>query len=364
MLAAFFLRLRRRSGRYQTFVGASDRRFVRLAAYLVLILVAHVAAMMLLEGLPLFDAIWLTATTVVTVGYGDFFAKTVEGRIATMVLLYAGAIFVLAKAVNDLIELKTEQADRKLRGAWRWNMQDHILIIGNPDRHATAFFERLVESIRETPEIADKPIQLLTTCFGEQSLPRVLADLGVAHWSGAAGDREALSAVNANAAHAVLVLARAQSDPACDGETFDTVDRLRAAGCKAPIVAECVDDIDRERLRRAGARSIVRPMRAYPGMLIRALVAPGSEAIIEDLFTVKGDECRRVELPAPWRGDWRDLVIRLVGDGIGTPIAFQDGSGKVHMNPVERKDVEAAALFVVTHEGQHDAAERVRKALA
>ena len=26
--------------------------------------------------------------------------------------------------------------------------------------------------------------------------------------------------------------------------------------------------------------------------------------------------------------------------------------------------VEAAALFVVTHEGQHDAAERVRRALA
>lgn len=363
MLALFF-RLRRRSGSYRTFVAQGSLRFARLALYLALILVAHIAAMMLLEGLPLFDAIWLTATTVVTVGYGDFFAKTVEGRIATMVLLYAGAIFVLAKAVNDLIELKTEQADRKLRGAWRWNMQDHILVIGTPDRHATAFFERLVESIRETPEIATKPIQLLTTCYGEQALPRVLGDLGVVHWSGAPGDRDALSAVNANAAHAVLVLARAQSDPACDGETFDTVDRLVQAGCTAPIVAECVDDADRARLRRAGARSIVRPMRAYPGMLIRALVAPGSEAIIEDLFTVKGDECRRVALPQPWHGEWMDLVVRLVGGGIGTPIAFQDAAGKVHMNPVDRKSVEAAALFVVTHEGQHDAAERVRRALA
>ncbi|WP_119419500.1 potassium channel family protein [Desertibaculum subflavum] len=363
-MLAFFFRLRGQSGRYRTFVAQGNRRFARLALYLVLILIAHVAAMMLLEGLPLFDAVWLTATTVVTVGYGDFFAKTVEGRIATMVLLYAGAIFVLAKAVNDLIELKTEQADRKLRGAWRWNMQDHILVIGSPDRHATAFFERLVESIRETPDIATKSIQLLTTCYGEQALPRVLGDLGVVHWSGAAGDREALSAVNAKAAHAVLVLARAQSDPACDGETFDTVDRLVQAGCTAPIVAECVDDTDRTRLRRAGARSIVRPMRAYPGMLVRALVAPGSEAIIEDLFTVKGDECRRVELAAPWRGEWTDLVMRLVGGGIGTPLAFQDAAGKVHMNPVDRKAVEAAALFVVTHEGQHDAAERVRRALA
>lgn len=363
-MLAFFFRLRRRGGRYRTYIGQGNHRFARLAGYLVLILIAHVAAMVWLEGLPLFDAIWLTATTVVTVGYGDFFAKSVEGRLATMVLLYAGAIFVLAKAVNDLIELKTEQADRKLRGAWRWNMQDHILIIGSPDRHATAFFERLVESIRETPEIADKPIQLLTTCYGEQALPRVLAELGVIHWSGAPGDREALAAVNATAAHAVLVLARAQSDPACDGETFDTVDRLRHSGCKAPIVAECVDDIDRERLRRAGARSIVRPMRAYPGMLIRALVAPGSEAIIEDLFTVKGDECRRVDLTKPWRGDWTEIVTRLVAGGIGTPIAFQDGRGEVHINPVGRQGLEARAVFVVTHEGARDAAERIRQALA
>jgi voltage-gated potassium channel len=362
MLGVLF-RLRRRGGRYRTFVGGGNRRFPRLAAFLVAILIGHVIAMMLLEGLSLLDAVWLTATTVVTVGYGDVFAKTVEGRIATMALLYAGGIFVLAKAVNDWIEIKTEQADRKLRGAWRWNMSDHILIIGSPDRHATAYFERLVETIRETPEIADKPVQLLTSCYGEQALPRTLADLGVVHWHGAPAERGALAAVACDCAFAVLVLAHAQSDPACDAETFDTIDRLVDGRCKAPIVAECIDDANRARMRRAGARSIVRPMRGYPGMLIRALVAPGSEAIIEDLFTVQGDECRRVDLAKPWRGDWIDVVTRLVADGIGTPIAFQDGAGKVHMNPVGEKGLEAQALFVVTHEAAADAAERVRQAL-
>ena len=243
-------------------------------------------------------------------------------------------------------------------------MQDHILIIGSPDRHATAYFERLVETIRETPEIADKPIQLLTTCYGEQPLPRALADLGVVHWHGGPAEKEALGAVSCGSAYAVLVLARAQSDPACDAETFDTIDRLVDGQCKAPIVAECVDDANRARMRRAGARAIVRPMRAYPGMLIRALVAPGSEAIIEDLFTVKGDECRRVDLARPWRGDWTELVTRLVAGGIGTPIAFQDSAGGVHINPVGRQGVDAQALFVVTHEGAADAAERIRQALA
>jgi voltage-gated potassium channel len=320
--------------------------------------------MIWLEDLPPFDAVWLTATTVVTVGYGDLAAKTMEGRIATMVLLYAGAIFVLAKAVNDGIERKAEQIERKARGFWRWNMAGHILIIGSPGRQATAFFERLVRTIRATPDIADKPVQLLTQSFAETTLPRSLADLGVAHWNGAPHEPGALDAVNVCDAHAILVLSRSLQDPTSDAETFDTVDRLTSLGCKAPIVAECVDDTNRARLKRAGAQALVRPMPAYPGMLVRALVAPGSEAIIEDLFTVAGDECRRVDLAKPWRGAWTEVATRLIGGGIGTPLAFADPAGTVHMNPVGRGDVEVAALFVVTRETADDAPARVRALFA
>jgi voltage-gated potassium channel len=354
----FLFRVFRRR-RHRTFVRQPSAPR-RLIAWLVLIVLAHIAAMIVLEDLPPFDAVWLTATTVVTVGYGDLAAKTIEGRIATMLLLYVGAIFVLAKVVNDWIERKAEQVERKARGFWRWDMAEHILIIGNPGRQAGVFFERLVRTIRGTPEIADKPVQLLTLAFAESTLPRSLADLGVAHWNGAPHEPGALDAVAACDAHAILVLARALQDPTSDAETFDTIDRLHALGCKAPIVAECVDDTNRARLKRAGASALVRPMPAYPGMLVRALVAPGSEAIIEDLFTVEGDECRRVDLPRPWRGDWAEVASRLIGGGIGTPLAFADPAGTVHMNPVGRSGVEIAALFVVTRETAADIPGRVR----
>lgn len=361
MLSAFLLRLRRRR-RFRT-AATAEATLLRLAAYLVLIVLAHVAAMVLLEGLPLFDAVWLTATTVVTVGYGDLYAKTMPGRLATMGLLYAGAIFVLAKAVNDWMEIKAEQVERKARGAWRWNMAEHILIIANPGGNAARFFERLVRAIRETPELADRPVQLLTAAFADAALPRTLADLGVVHWHGAPHDAEALAAAGAGEAHAVLVLARSVQDPASDAETFDTIDRLAALPCKAPIVAECVEDANRARLKRAGARSLVRPMPTYPGMLVRALVAPGSEAIIEDLFTARGDECCRVDLGPPWRGAWTELASRLIGGALGTPIAYEDPRGAVHINPIGREAVEAVAVFVVIHEGASNASARVRTLL-
>jgi voltage-gated potassium channel len=361
VLQAFLYRLFRRRG-HRTFVRRQLGPGV-LAAWLTVIVAAHIVAMMLLEELPFFDAVWLTATTVVTVGYGDLAAKTMQGRIATMALLYVGAIFVLAKAVNDWIERKAEQVERKARGAWRWNMTGHILIIGSPGRQpaqAAVFFERLVRTIRATPEIAYKPVELLITAFAETALPPVLAELGVTHWNGAPHEPDSLQAVNAASADAIIVLERSVQDAISDAETFDTIDRLVAQRCQAPIVAECIEDANRARLKRAGARSLVRPMPAYPGMLVRALVAPGSEAIIEDLFTVEGDECRRVDLARPWRGDWSEVATKLIGGGIGTPLAFADPRGTVHMNPVGRSGVEIAALFVVTPESTVDAASRVR----
>lgn len=90
MLAALLLRMRRQRGGYRAYVQTRGG-VGKLALYLALIFLAHVIAMMLLEDMAAFDAAWLTATTMVTVGYGDVYAKTAEGRVATMLLLYAGA---------------------------------------------------------------------------------------------------------------------------------------------------------------------------------------------------------------------------------------------------------------------------------
>lgn len=362
MLAALLLRMRRRRGGYRAFVQTRGG-VGRLALYLALIFVAHVLAMMALEDMAPFDAAWLTATTMVTVGYGDFFAKSVEGRIATMLLLYAGGIFVLAKAVNDGIEARAEMAERKARGAWRWKMRDHILIVGTPDRLPTPFFERLVKTIRDTPELAERPVQILTSAYAEATLPRSLADLGVVHWNGGPADAGALEAAGAGEAFGIMVLARSVTDATCDAETFDTVDRLRLLPVKAPIVAECIDDANRARLRRVGARNLVRPLPAYPGMLVRALVAPGSEEIIEELFTASGDECYRVDLDPAWQGDWSVAAAGLITAGIGTPLAFEDTAGRVHVNPMGRRGIEARALFLVMPHTDGDTVGRVRAAL-
>src|SRR5690606_37710631 len=109
-------------------------------------------------------------------------------------------------------------------------------------------------------------------------------------------DSEALQDATVADAAAIVVLAESDADPASDGRTLDIVDRLRELGAEGRILAECVDDANRPRLRRFGADITVRPLRGYPEMIVRALVAPGSEEILEDLFTSRRDECWRYDV--------------------------------------------------------------------
>lgn len=112
-----------------------------------------------------------------------------------------------------------------------------------------------------------------------------------------------------------------------------------------------MDDANRPRLKRFGADIVVRPLRGYPEMIVRALAAPGAEAILEDLFTSRGDECWRYDVAVSgWR--WADLVSTLVREGVGVPLGYRSRPGQeIVVNPPPGTAVEADKLFVLVREG-------------
>ncbi|HYE00187.1 MAG TPA: ion channel, partial [Alphaproteobacteria bacterium] len=264
---------------------------IKLAAYLTLMALLHIAAMMALEGMSAMEGLWLTATTLTTVGYGDLSAKTPAGRMATILLVYVGGIFVLAGAINTWLDRKADRHDRQMRGAWKWKMRDHLLIIGTPAQQPTAFFRGIAQQIRASRGWQETPILLLTRAYSDGTLPQRLADLGIVHYDGDANSDEDLVAADAAVARGIIVLAESEVDRGSDAATFYAIHRLRELGYAGPLVAEVVADGNRDRLTAQGATATVRPMRGYPEMLVRGLLAPGAERILEDLFTAQGDEC-------------------------------------------------------------------------
>lgn len=351
-------RFRQQAGELDANLGERVRR---LLALLLMLVAAHAAAMMLFEHLSLRESIWLTMTTLATVGYGDYSATTVAGQAATIVLLYLVGITVLAQLASDFIDHRLQRRQRMLRGLWEWRMRDHLLVI-NPPRHA-GYLERLIAQLRETPEFRDTPVLLLTENYPD-GLPEALRQEGVVHRHGYPDNDAALDTVYPEHTLAVVVLAE-DEQRGSDALTFDILHRLgeRIDMQRIPVIAECVDDANRGRLLRLGIRAVIRPVRAYPELVVRALVAPGVERVLENLFTHEDDHSRRYDLPL--RGlPWSEVVSRLIQRDLGTALAYVTDTGDVVCNPPASEPTEGNALILMVRAGHEPTAADLTRALA
>ncbi len=336
----------------------SRRAIVLLVLYLAAIGVLHITAMVSFEGLSLGDAAWLTMTTVTTVGYGDVSAGTAPGRLSTVVLLYIGGIFALAKGAGDYFDYRAAKRLDMIRGRWRWNMQDHVLLINAPVTGAELYFETLVRELRATAWGATRDVLILTEDWHD-GLPAALQRLGVVHVHGSGDTEDGLQAADAASAAAIIVLAR-ETERGSDGITFDIVHRLGALPRDGPVLAECVDDRNRARIGAAGATAVLRPMRGYPEMMVRAVIAPGSERLLIDMFTSGGDECVRYDV-AISGVSWGELASALIVKGVGTPIAYADSAtGDIESNPLAERAVDARAIFLLVKQGRGTSIDDVR----
>lgn len=339
-------------------------RVRRLLAMLLGLSAVHVAAMMLLEGMGFGDAAWLTLTTLTTVGYGDYSAATPMGRMATVLLLYIVGITMLAQLASDYIDYRLERRQRMFQGRWEWNMKDHMLIVNTPKQNTVAYLQRLIAQVRETPELAELPVQLLTDAF-EDGLPQSLRDLGVVHRHDSPDHDGAWEAVDLASARYLVILAHDHHDRRTDSLTFDIAHRALAHidPSRTYVVAECVDDMNRPRLQSLGVHSVVRPIRAYPELVVRAITAPGVERVMENLFTHRGDHAQRYDVNISGVR-WADIVSALIQRDWGTAMAYIGSRGDVVCNPPAQQQVDARALLLMVREGREPKAEELRTALS
>ncbi|MFC1603168.1 ion channel [Pseudomonadota bacterium] len=324
-------------------------RLIKLVALLFVLVLIDAAGMMFFEGHSLGDALWMGVTTITTVGYGDISPSTTGGRIITVICLYALGISILAHIISEFIEYRLWLSAEKKYGRWRWNMQDHILIINTPKVDSDNYLRKLVQQIRNTPALSEFPVQIVTDKFKE-ALPKEIAELGVVHFSGNAENSDNLRAANVVDASYIIVIASDHANPHADSLTFDVLDRIQEIGTKAIILAEATNDDNRKRLQRAGANIVVRPIRAYPGFLVRSLVAPGTEEVLEDFFTHDNAHMHRFDISFQDRC-WQDLICQFVTSGAGIPMAYVVND-EVRCNPDPTAICSGDAIITLLNEGQ------------
>lgn len=324
------------------------RSIIHSCLLLIIVFAIHIVLMMHYESLSLGDATWLTLTTATTVGYGDISAATTEGRIATTILIYLGGIFILAKVVGDYFDFRLAMREKKTKGLWRWDMKRHIVILNTPSHSGERYLQRLIKQFRASPHYNDTVIYLLTRHF-PQGLPDFITRLdNVVHYNGNPTNPQDLLAVCVADASDVIVLAKDENDDSSDGRTFDILHRLKDLKVKANILAECVEDSNRKRLEDAGANIVIRPIRAYPEMIVRAFDTPGSERIIENMFNSKDDEYRRYDVEISDMA-WHDVVTRLIEHDVGIAVAYIDRhNNEMVYNPSANTKPDIQALITIS----------------
>ena len=325
------------------------------------ILLLHSFIMVQVEGISLFQAFWLTMTTVTTVGYGDHVAQTVAGRLSTIILIYMAGIGVLAQTISMYFVCRREVVNCTERGNRSWNMKDHIVFLNCPSDINEGFFVQAIKELRNSGDkIANKPIIIVDEFF-EKGISDELLSLNVKHVSKTISNNEALEAANVQHAHTIMVLSKDKSDVISDSINFELVDRLRELGVKARVLVEVVQDSNRTRMLKVGADNVTRPIRAYPEFLMRSIIAPGSEKVIETLFDSKGEECIRYDIEQ--KNKWLDVVTKLVANDIGIPVAYIDHEGEVINNPHPDTIIDAKALFVIVRHGNVKKIKEVKEAV-
>lgn len=327
----------------------ADRRvnILQLTALLMLLFILHTGVMLLFEGLGLWQAIWLTLTTVTTVGYGDLSAVTFTGQLTTIVLLYLTGIFVLAQIAGEWIEYRVERRTRMITGQWGWNMKDHLVIINSPDAAGDRYLRILVNQVRQAPATRNSPIQIFTRHY-PNGLPAEIRNHGVVHRHGEPEGPESLELVDVTSASVILVLAENPSEGRSDSITLDVLIQLQELRVPGYVIAECVQDENRDRFRRSGASAVLRPVRAYPELMARAIEARGTEIILENLFRREGVYPHRYELPVR-QETWGQLAVRCINAGLGTLLAYENEESQLVMNPLPQEEVRARALFLLVN---------------
>lgn len=299
------------------------RTLTRRLTWIAGIIVAHTLAFAFFEPVSLGDALWVTITTLTTVGYGDISATTAFGQISTGVLCFLVGIPILASVWDAYASWRDEARHQKRAGLYNWDLKNHILIANFPKDYSVAQMVRLVRAIRAQPSLAKKPIQILTRRFNGDHLPQDLIDLGnIAHVNGLASSKKTLALATADqASHVIVLRDRSDNDP--EGHSFNICSRLRDVNKHAFITAQVDDPHCRAALRlyRAGASNLLRPAKAYPEIVAMSMITEGVNDLFEDLLSVDGTEFRLI--PYQGRVKWQAIQDLAETKDYGSPIGVQ-----------------------------------------
>jgi voltage-gated potassium channel len=225
----------------------------------------------LLEGWSVLDSLYVTVTTIATVGYGDFHPTSPASRLFTTIfmLFSIGTVGLLfSTVIQGVVQsevLSTIGARRRVRGMKK--LEDHYIICG-AGRIGMRIVREL-ERAREPFVVIEREISLLSG----------LAERGTHFLVGDATLEETLRDAGVERARA---LASCLPD---DADNVYVVLTARGLNPGMHIVARAVEEQAEPKLLRAGANRVIAPTIIGSQRMVQALLKPAVHDFIDSVTT-------------------------------------------------------------------------------
>jgi len=233
----------------------------RLAiAMLVAVVAGGTAGYMLIEGWNLFDALYMTVTTVATVGYGEIHPLSPRGRLFTVVLIFGGvgtAFYTVTLLATLVVEGGLHQRFERRRAARMLEqIKDHFIVCG---------YGRIGSIIAAELYQQGVPVAVIER---EPERVRQAIDRGWLALEADASREEVLARAGIHRARGLITAV------GTDAENVFTVLTARVMRPDLFIIARVESDDAEHKLRRAGADRVISPYQIGATQMVQTALRP------------------------------------------------------------------------------------------
>lgn len=316
---------------------AARRRELRQSVIIIAGLIgAGVTGYVVIEGWPLLDALYMTVTTLTTVGYMEVHPLSPAGRLFTVALIVTGVgamLFVLNTIAKHLIE---HQFSRIFRGGTMQEAIDrlsqHTIFCGY-SRLSQMAIDQMKETGQPFVVIERDPLKVAAA-----------SQAGIACMTGDATDEDVLRAAGVQRAKQVVTLLPKDSD------NLYVILTCREVNPALYILSRADDELGEKRIRRAGADTIIFPYRIGGYRIADCLLRPHVTKFVDVASLERGKSGLLIEeilIPegAPVQGlTLRASQIRQVTNVIVAAIIGKDG--ELLPGPTGDTIIEAGSVLI------------------
>ena len=306
---------------------------------LVLLVVAGAAGYMVVEGWPFLDALYMTVTTISTVGYMEVHPLSRMGRLFTLGLIVSG-VTVLFYTIGKIAQVMFEGQFQRYFGRMKVekqieSMRDHYIVCG---------FGRIGSLICR--DFAAKPLPFVVV----ESKPEVVDKLeqeGYPYLRGNATEDETLLKAGIKRAKGLISVVTS--------DTENVYITLTARGLNPAlyILARAGEEGSDIKLKRAGANKVISPYHIGGSRMAQAILRPNVVDFIEiatgrDHFDLQMEE---ICIPEGSYCVGRNLVNAGFRKQTGVIIVgIKKASGRMVFNPDSQTSIDARDTLIILGE--------------